>query len=167
MYKRGRVRCRLQLGNGRLQLPHHLRRSFVQVLVAEWRHLGLGILRGAISSLILVWGVVTAADRLKSLRLPSSTLSQDRAHDATLGTFEWIWSAKAFLLLKMASIRVWNLLDIGQAWVRKNEDGEVPHSQPWPDRTVPNIFVQRATSDSAERLVLRLRWSGPRYPFHR
>ena len=49
--------------------------------------------------------------------------------------------SKGLLLLKMATIKVWNLLDIGQAWVGENDDDEVPHRQPWPDRTVPNISV--------------------------
>ena len=43
---------------------------------------------------MLVCGVLTAPDCLKSLHFPGSTLRQDTARDAALGTFEWIWSAK-------------------------------------------------------------------------
>ena len=43
---------------------------------------------------MLVCGVLTAADCLKSLHFPSFTLWQDTARDAALGTSEWIWSAQ-------------------------------------------------------------------------
>lgn len=47
--------------------------------------------------------------------------------------------SKGILLLKMAPIKVWNLLVIGKAWFGEDDDGEVPHRQPGPNRTVTNI----------------------------
>ena len=47
--------------------------------------------------------------------------------------------SKGLLFREMAPIKVWNLLDIGQAWVREDHYGEVSDRQPRPNGTAPSI----------------------------